>query len=129
MKVLFWNIIGWGQEDRRRQISQFISRERFDIIGLQETMKEEFTNRELGQLGGKHDFIWNWLSTQGHSGGILLGVKQEEMDIGAFDKGNFFVSALLRNKSSGFKWEVIVVYGPAQHEKSEEFLEELRVKY
>jgi hypothetical protein len=44
-----------------------------DVIRLQETIKEEFTNRELRQIGGKHDFIWNWKSTKGHSGGMLLG--------------------------------------------------------
>jgi hypothetical protein len=102
MKVLFWNIRGWGQEDRR-QISEFINRERFDTVGLQETIKEELTDKELAQIGGKHDFICNWLSAQGHTRDILMGIKQEEVDIGAFDQGKFFVSALLRNKSSGFK--------------------------
>jgi hypothetical protein len=43
-------------------------------------------------------------------------------------RGIFFVSVLLRNKKDGFKWEVIVVYGPANHEKSEKFLEELQTK-
>jgi hypothetical protein len=28
-------------------------------------------------------------------------------------KGIFFISALLRDKKDGFKWEVVVVYGPA----------------
>jgi hypothetical protein len=37
--------------------------------------------------------------------------------VGAFDEGGHFLSALLRNKKDGFKWEVLVVYGPAHHDK------------
>jgi hypothetical protein len=49
--------------------------------------------------------------------------------VGAFDEGGHFLSALLRNKKDGFKWEVLVVYGPAHHDKSREFLVELAEKY
>jgi hypothetical protein len=76
-------------------------------------------------LGGNHDFLWNWLADRGHSGGILLGVKQDCVRVGAFDEGEQFLSALLRNKKDGFKWEVIVVYGPAHHDKSRDFFGEV----
>jgi hypothetical protein len=45
--------------------------------------------------------------------GDATGVKQDVADVGAFDEGDFFISALLRDKKDGFKWEVVVVYGPA----------------
>jgi hypothetical protein len=45
--------------------------------------------------------------------------------VGAFDEGEQFLSALLRNKKDGFKWEVIVVYGPAHHDKSRDFFGEV----
>jgi hypothetical protein len=64
----------------------------------------------------------------GHSGGVLLGVKQEVVEVGAFDQGEFFLNALVSHKKDGFKWEVGVVYGPAQHENIEAFLEELSAK-
>jgi exonuclease III len=54
-------------------VKEFTNKDRVDVIGLQETIKEEFTNRELRQIGGKHDFVWNWKSAKGHSGGMLLG--------------------------------------------------------
>jgi hypothetical protein len=64
-------------------------------------------------------------TARGHSGGILLGVKKDCVKVGAFDEGEQFLSALLRNKKDGFKWEVIVVYGPAHHDKSRDFFGEV----
>jgi hypothetical protein len=50
-----------------------------------------------------------------------LGIKQVVVEVGAFDEGEFFISALIRSKKDDFKWKVVVVYGPAQHDKSEVF--------
>jgi hypothetical protein len=60
-----------GQKDRRRQVFGFINKEWANFVGLQETIKEEFIKKELKQLGGSNDFVWNWLSARGHSRGIL----------------------------------------------------------
>jgi hypothetical protein len=62
-----------------------------------------------------------------HSGGLLLGIKHEVVEVGTFDEGECFIGALMRNMKDDFKWEVVVVYGPAQH-KSEASLEELYEK-
>ena len=44
------------------------------------------------------------------------------------DRGQFFVSMELFERSLNFKWEVIIVYGPADHSRSASFLEELHRK-
>jgi hypothetical protein len=98
------------------------------VIGLQETMREKNSINELNKVGGNKDFVSNWAAANGHSGGILLGIKQDLVEVGAFDDRTFFVSALLRSRKDGFNWEMVVVYGLAQHGKSEEFLEELAGK-
>src|SRR6266498_1704756 len=84
--------------------------------------------KELRHIGGRLDFVWHWLAAKGHSGGILLGIKQDVVEVGAFDQGEFFVSTVLRHKKDNFRWEVVVVYGPAQHNLSGSFLEELSSK-
>jgi hypothetical protein len=61
-------------------------------------------------------------------GGVLLGIKLDVVEVGAFDQRDHFVRALLRNRKDGFKWEVVVVYGLAQHDRSTGFLEELEWK-
>jgi hypothetical protein len=90
MKMLFWNIRDWGQEGRRRQLKDFINREGVDMIGVQETIMDDFSMNELEQIGGKVDFVWNWLSAMGHSGGILLGIKEDVVEVGVVDQGEFF---------------------------------------
>jgi hypothetical protein len=35
---------------------------------------------------------------------------------------------VLRNRTSNFRWELIIVYGPAQHDKSMDFIAELSRK-
>jgi hypothetical protein len=47
MKFLFWNIRGFGRPDRRRQIREYIKEEWLDGVGLQESMKENFTQTEF----------------------------------------------------------------------------------
>jgi hypothetical protein len=93
-------------------------------------MKLDFFAKDLDQLGVRKDFVLDWLSAEEHfgGGGVLLGIKLDVVEVGAFDQGDHFVSALLRNRKDGFKWEVVVVYGLAQHDRSTGFLEELEWK-
>ena len=44
------------------------------------------------------------------------------------DRGEFYVSMVLTHRRSGFRWEVIIVYGPADHSRAPAFLAELRAK-
>ena len=77
MRALFWNIRGFGHDDRRRQLVEYVRDEHIDIIAIQETMRTEFSLHELDCLSS-HLFAWHWLPSSGttdHSGGILLGVK------------------------------------------------------
>jgi hypothetical protein len=45
MKMLFWNMRRWGQQDRRRQLVEFVNKELVDFVELQETFKEELSDR------------------------------------------------------------------------------------
>jgi hypothetical protein len=68
------------------------------------------------------------LSASGHSGGILLGVKEETFEVEDMDHGEFFVGMSLTHRRSNLQWEVIIVYGPADHRSSPAFLAELKAK-
>ena len=50
------------------------------------------------------------------------------MEVGAIDKGDFFISVSLLHRESNFKFEFIGVYGPADHARSPAFLDELEHK-
>ena len=130
MRALFWNICGFGHDGRRRQLVEYVRDEHIDIITIQETMRTEFSLHELDCLSS-HLFAWHWLPSSGnsgHSGGILLGVKDATFEVGGMDRGEFFVSMEVFERALNFKWEVVIVYGPADHRRSPTFLAELHQK-
>lgn len=86
---LIWNIRGFGSDGRRRQIKDYMRQENVDIVGFQETIKLDFHPAELQGLS-KHKFAWNWLPASGHSGGILLGAKEDTFEFDDMDRGEFF---------------------------------------
>ncbi|CAM0884540.1 unnamed protein product [Alopecurus aequalis] len=125
MRGLIYNIRGFGQSGRRSQLKDYIKRERPDIIGLQETIRQDFTDMELRSLEFGGQFGWNWLPANGHSGGLLLGFRDECFEVGEWKKGTFFLSAMLWQRNCKVKWCFMLVYGPADHSRTDEFLGEL----
>ncbi|KAI5017478.1 hypothetical protein ZWY2020_042366 [Hordeum vulgare] len=127
MKLLCWNIRGFSLFGRRWQLIEYLREEEIDIVGLQETIHQVFSMLELQSLS-RHQFAWQWLPAAGHSRGILLGVREDTFSVEDMDRGEFFVSMAITDRRAHLSWEVIIVYGPADHGRSSEFLAELRKK-
>uniref|UniRef100_A0ACD6AD80 Uncharacterized protein n=1 Tax=Avena sativa TaxID=4498 RepID=A0ACD6AD80_AVESA len=125
--AFIWNIRGFGHDGRRQQIRDYLRLEDVDIVGLQETIRQDFSIPELQGLS-RHSFVWHWLPANGLSGGILLGVKEDTFEVEDMDRGEFFVSMLLTHRQSNLRWEVIIVYDPVDHRRSLAFLAELSAK-
>ena len=71
IRLLDWNMRGFGQDGRRYQLIRYIREEEVDIVGIQETIKQDFSIHELQGLS-THKFVWQWLPANGHSGGSSL---------------------------------------------------------
>jgi exonuclease III len=125
MRMLIWNVRGLGNPARRRQIREHISHEKIDIVGLQETVKSDFFSQVLQEISGGLNFSWRWLPAQGRSGDIFLGVKMDLLEMEDSVVGDFCIQMTIRNRHCNFRWEMICVYGPAQHDKLRNFIEEL----
>lgn len=102
MRAHIWNIRGFGRRGRRRQLSDFLQRNKIDVIFLQETIKQDFALQELESLEFGDKFFWSWLPTVGHSGGMLLGFRDSMFEVGSMEKGNFFLSASVVHRVSSF---------------------------
>jgi exonuclease III len=113
---------------RSRIFLELVKDFRVDIVCLQETIKREFSDAELRRISGGCDFKWHMVPVRGHSRGLLVGVRMDSFDIVEVDKGIYFCSSVVVQKSTGHCFEIINVYGPTQHEFSEEFIGELTVK-
>ncbi|KAF7064454.1 hypothetical protein CFC21_070756 [Triticum aestivum] len=57
MKLLCWNIRGFGLAGRRRQLIKYLRQEEIDIVGLQETSRQDFSMLQLQGLS-RHQFAW-----------------------------------------------------------------------
>ena len=125
MRILIWNVRGLGKLARRRQVRDYIFQEKVDIVGLQETVKEDFSTGLLQEISGGLTFSWSWLPARGKFGGILLGIKVDSLEMETCSLGEFCIQMTVRDRVSNFRWEMICVYGPAQHDKSALFVEEL----
>jgi hypothetical protein len=95
------------------------------FIALLETGKKDFSQDTLDNFSGGRNFVWHWTAPRGRSGGILLGVDLDVMDVGSIDDGEFFVKFRMSDKVRDFKWVLVAVYGAAQPEFKEYFLTEL----
>jgi exonuclease III len=85
MKVAGWNLWGFDQSGRKTQLKDFIKKEVLDIIFLQETMRQDFTDQELRGLVNGEVFHWHWRLAAGRSGGMLMAVKDKAFEVGAID--------------------------------------------
>ena len=122
MRVLIWNMRGFGRRGRRTQLKEYLRRVKIDVIFLQETIRQDFADHELASLELGDQFHWFWLPAVGRSGGMLLGIRCSVLELESEDKGEFFVSMSLVHRASNFPFQFIGVYGPADHSRSANFL-------
>lgn len=71
MKGAFWNLRSLNKLGRLECFKDFIVNNGLDFVGIIETKKESFHESFFKSVGV--DFSWNYLSTGGIAGEILLG--------------------------------------------------------
>jgi exonuclease III len=125
IKGITWNSDGFGDSAKHRFVSESIREYSLDFIALLETGRSSFTVHFLRHLAGGRDFSWFCLPPHGRSGGILIGINNLTLEIKKVTTGDFCVKLYIRNKSDGFEWVFIPVYGAAQEAHKPEFLSEI----
>ena len=88
-------------------------------------MKQDFTDHDLHELADGANLIWFWLPTTRKSGGILLGVNYDSLEVEEHVIRDFSICATIRDRRSNYRRTLIIVYGPAHHDNSTLFLEKL----
>jgi exonuclease III len=128
MRIVGWNIRGFGHSGRRTQIKDLVRKECVDILFLQEMIRQDFTDQELRLLVNGEVFHWHWRSAEGRLGGMLLGIREDLFEVGSIAQGRFFLSDAVFHRDSRFKFEIIGVYGPVDHSMLAQFLAESEAK-
>ena len=88
MRMLIWNLRGFGGRGRRSQLKDYLRRLKIDIVFLQETIRDSFSIQELDGLV-RDKFFWEWVPASGRSGGMLVGLRDSAFEVGAVGEGEF----------------------------------------
>ena len=126
---MFWNVRGIWQVIERNFIRETIIEKHLDFVGLQETIKGDYSKNELHNLSGWKTFLWEWIAPRGKSGGMLVGINSDNFDLQQVEKGTYYVRMLLFDKKAKFSWNLVTVYGDAPKEGKAAFLAELSILY
>ena len=85
MKLVSWNVRGFGVAKKKCMVRNIIKTEVLDIIGLTETKQQEIDRWEMKQCWGKQEIDWVYVAARLSAGGLLLSWKMS-----AFSMSNSF---------------------------------------
>lgn len=88
-------------------------------------MQEDIDDSTLRKIDPSQNFLWKWISCIGKSGGILVGINLEHLDVGSFIDGEFMLQLNLWDKKLKAKGNHKTVHGAAHEDRKEAFLSEL----
>jgi exonuclease III len=125
MRILFWNVRGVGKSHRKKLVANHVFLEDLDVVAIQETIKQDFTDGELKEMARNKAMVWHWTPAIGHSGGLAVGVNSDIFEIEDTKLLQYSLWILIRNRMSNFRFWVVDIYGPAQHKHSKNFILEL----
>jgi exonuclease III len=119
------NCRGVGKKGMSIYLADLIKDQQLDFIGLQETIKKDYSPAFLRRIDPGGEFDWKWISSVGRSGGILGGFRLSRFTICDTSVGRFHIKVSLLDLKINVKWCLIIVYGAAQASDKEDFLVEL----
>ena len=125
MRGLFWNSEGFRDLGKQYFVKETIKDKKLDFVALSETGRSNFSTPFLSNLAVGFDFSWFCLPPRGRSGGMLIGINIDTLQVKNVDVGDFCVKLFLRSKNDGFDWVLVSVYDAAQEEHKPQFLSEL----
>jgi exonuclease III len=122
---LIWNCRGVSKRGIATKVRDLYTEYKADFVGLQETMKNRYSDKFFRLIDPHQGFSWHWLSSIGRSGGILCGIRKEKFDIDNVEKKEFLLKVEVFDKNLRKNISLVMVYGPAHEDRRDVFLAEL----
>lgn len=124
MNILSWNIRGMNAPRKRQALHDLLQQYKVDIVAIQETKKEEFSQRILNSLSHTLD-IWLYVPSVGSSGGILFGGDSNKFNVVSHSQHRYCLDVHITNKIDNSEWQITIVYRPTSRGLKKEFWNEL----
>lgn len=112
LNILSWNI-RWLEKHKRKKLARNVFIDyKVDIVSLQETKLEHFKDKFLKTIS---PVIENWfiLPSRDRSGGILICINEDYLEVVTSWIARYCISILIKNKTTGFEWLFTSIYGPS----------------
>lgn len=124
LNLLNWNIRGLNSHKKQQILHDLLIKEHIDIVMIQESKKDNFSNRCLRKLSNRID-IWHWVPSRGRSGGILFGGDSNKIKLLSWEAHRFCLDIHFENKLDSTLWHLTTVYGPVDRTIKPQLWEEL----
>ena len=108
---LIWNCRGVSKKGMSTLIKELLYDYHVDFVGLQETIKKNYSDKFFRQIDPGMAFYWHWLPATGRSGGMLCGVKKDRFEVLKFEQGQFSVVANVLDKKLKRIWCLLLFMG------------------
>ena len=105
--------------NKRRIIKPFVSKQKVDLLCIQETKIQLMTEGVVKSLGVGRLLDWRALEVVGSAGGVLICWDKRSLEILEWEEGQFSISCKFRNVENGVVWVFTGVYGPFTKEDKE----------
>jgi hypothetical protein len=91
MNGMFANSRGLDDLAKHLHFADCIRDHSLDFLAISETGRRDFSQSLLNRISGGIDFTWLSCPPRGRSGGILLGVKTDSMEVLAHSVGEYHI--------------------------------------
>lgn len=125
MKMVTLNIRGTGSDEKRRELSSMLAREKPDVLALQETLLEQDVNESFKRLWKHSELGYTQKLSTGRSGGLLLFWNKEVWNTSQIIAGNRFRGVIGDWKGKTNKYLLLNVYRPQLTSEKRAFWGEL----
>jgi len=125
IKILSWNVRGLNDSRKRSTIKSLLMKWRADIVCLQETKIEDWSQQLVNSLWGNRWASWAELQANGTRGGIIILWDKRFRKSVNIEPGTYSVSVILESIQEQFRWCYTGVYGPHTNNEREDLWYEL----
>lgn len=125
LKIIFWNVRGMTNRDKRVVIKQSIACAFPDILCFQESKIQSMSDALLKEVSGLRPFNWLVLLSRGASGGILTVWDVDRVEVLEHEIRAFSIAIRCRLKWSAVEWVFVGVYNPVLGVEVDSFLGKL----
>jgi hypothetical protein len=110
MNGMFRNSRGLGNLAKYFYCANCCKDYNLNFLAISKAGRRNYSQSLLNRLSGGIDFQWFSRPPRGRSGGMLVGVRSDTMEVLASSDGEYHIKLTIRNKADNFTWSLVAVY-------------------